>query len=113
MRSRCSLGKGSFNIQTHNTGVLVPGDITLLDMYVNSFSLIEPIEFIPRIGGLGLGATPRAPPPEKKDRIKKPGEEPKKVLGPYIDKDGRVKHVKKIGEEIPQQPLQGADNNNV
>ena len=78
---------------------------------VNSFSLIEPIEFIPRIGGLGLGATPRAPPPEKKNRIKKPGEDPKKVLGPYIDKDGRVKHVKKIGEEIPQQPLQGVDNN--
>ena len=75
----------------------------------NFLRLIEPIEFIPRIGGLGLGATPRAPPPEKKDRIKKPGEEPKKVLGPYVDKDGRVKHVKKIGEEIPQQPLQGVD----
>ena len=82
-------------------------DIIVALYVVNPFSLIEPIEFIPRVGGLGLGATPRAPPPEKKDRIKKPGEEPKKVLGPYVDKDGRVKHVKKIGEEIPQQPLQG------
>ena len=74
-------------------------------------SLIEPIEFIPRLGGLGLGATPKAPPPDKKPWIRKPGEVAKKVQGPYIDKDGRVKHVKKIGEEIPQQRLQGTTSN--
>ena len=85
----------------------MPASIHII--YNTSFcSLTEPIEFIPRVGGLGLGATPRAPPPEKKGRIKKPGEDTKKkIQGPYIDKDGRVKHVKKIGEEIPQQPLQG------
>lgn len=26
---------------------------------------------------------------------------------PYKDKDGRVKHVKKIGEEIPEQRPEG------
>ena len=26
---------------------------------------------------------------------------------PYMDKDGRVKHIKKIGEEIPQQTPKG------
>ena len=43
-----------------------------------ALSLTEPIEFIPRLGGLGLGATPRAP-RETKKRIKKPGEEEHKV----------------------------------
>ena len=59
------------------------------------------------MGGLGLGATPRAPPPDKRKRIKKPGEVERKVAGPYVDKEGRVRHVKKIGEDIPEQPLQG------
>ena len=27
--------------------------------------------------------------------------------GPYVDKDGRVRHVKKVGEEIPEQPREG------
>ena len=45
---------------------------------VIALSLTEPIEFIPRLGGLGLGATPRAP-RETKKRIKKPGEEERKV----------------------------------
>ena len=26
---------------------------------------------------------------------------------PYKDKDGRVKHIKKIGEEIPEQKPEG------
>ena len=42
--------------------------------------LKEPIEFIPHVGGLGLGALPRAAPPKKKNWIKKPGEEAPKVL---------------------------------
>lgn len=29
------------------------------------------------------------------------------VQGPYIGEDDRVKHVKKIGEAIPDQPLKG------
>ncbi len=69
---------------------------------------MEPIEFTGRIGRHGLGAIPRAPPPDKKRRIKKPGEEEKKRQGPYVGKDGRVKYYKKVGEEIPDQPLQGA-----
>lgn len=44
---------------------------------------MEPIEFIPRLGGLGLGATPRAPPPDLKRKIRKPGEVEKKVVHLY------------------------------
>ena len=29
------------------------------------------------------------------------------VQGPYIGADGRVKHMRLIGEEIPEQPIQG------
>ena len=39
---------------------------------------MEPIEFIPHPGGLGLGATPKPPEP-KKNKIKKPGEIERKV----------------------------------
>ncbi|KAL5516163.1 hypothetical protein EMCRGX_G001436, partial [Ephydatia muelleri] len=69
--------------------------------------LTEPIEFISRPRGLGLGATPKAAEEKKKKRIRKPGEEERKVSHPYVDKDGRVKHVKKLGEELPPPPLQG------
>ena len=44
----------------------------------NVLSLTEPIEFIPRLSGLGLGATQRAH-QETTKRIKKPGEEERKV----------------------------------
>ncbi len=44
------------------------------------FRLSEPIEFIPRVGGLGLGATPKAP-EKKPGRIRKPGETERKVGG--------------------------------
>ena len=30
------------------------------------------------------------------------------IRGPYVDKDGRVRHVKRVGEEIPEQPPQGS-----
>ena len=30
------------------------------------------------------------------------------VQGPYIGADNRVKHTRLIGEEIPQQPIEGA-----
>ena len=52
-------------------------------------SLTEPIEFISRPRGLGLGATPKAA-EEKKKRIRKPGEEERKAssgicsLGPGV-----------------------------
>ncbi len=69
---------------------------------------MEPIEFTGRIGRHGLGSTPRAPPPDSKRRIKKPGEEERKKQGPYVDKDGRVKYYKRIGQEIPDQPLRGS-----
>ncbi len=40
-------------------------------------SLIEPIEYIGNVPGLGLGAIPKPPAAPKK--IRKPGEQPKKV----------------------------------
>ena len=42
-------------------------------------SLTEPIEFISRPRGLGLGATPKAAEEKKKKRIRKPGEEERKA----------------------------------
>ncbi|XP_019849722.1 PREDICTED: G patch domain and KOW motifs-containing protein-like [Amphimedon queenslandica] len=74
---------------------------------LNKKGLIEPIEYIPHPGGLGLGATPKPPDPKKKNRIKKPGEIEIKRPKPYKDKDGRVRHVKKIGEEIPEEKPEG------
>ncbi len=86
---------------------------------------------------MGLGAIPKPKEPPKKRRIKKQGEEERKVSvidcnngltvalvlftwcllllwqqvqGPYIGKDGRVKHIKNIGEAIPEQPLIGKGN---
>lgn len=41
--------------------------------------MIEPVEFLGRPHMLGLGATPKPKEPPKKRRIKKPGEEEKKV----------------------------------
>ena len=29
------------------------------------------------------------------------------MQGPYIGADGRVKHTRLIGEEIPEQPIEG------
>lgn len=69
--------------------------------------LAEPIEFIPRLGGLGLGAAPRPQEKPERRRIRKPGEEERKPRGPYVDKDGRVRHVKRVGEEIPEQSPEG------
>ena len=92
----------------HSAVQYVPVAISLRNLALcYTLRLIEPIEFIPRVGGLGLGATPRVPPPDPRRRIKKPGEEEKKTQGPFVGKDGRVKYYKKVGEEIPDQPLQG------
>ena len=53
---------------------------TLYHIYLfTTYRLVEPIEFIARPHGLGLGAMPKPKEPPKKNRIKKPGEEPKKV----------------------------------
>ena len=32
------------------------------------------------------------------------------LQGPYRDKDGRVRYYKKIGEDIPEQELEGENN---
>ena len=53
-------------------------DIVWVCYLTSSFRLVEPIEFIPHPGGLGLGATPKPPEP-KKNRVKKPGEIERKV----------------------------------
>ena len=51
------------------------------EIYVTNFicSIVEPIEAIPNLGGLGLGATAKPPEPKKK-KIKKMGEIELKVL---------------------------------
>jgi hypothetical protein len=67
--------------------------------------MLAPVEFIPRLGKLGLGAAPK---PKEKPTKRRPGETKKKVVqGPYIGADGRVKHMRLIGEDIPEQPIQG------
>ncbi|EDO48178.1 predicted protein [Nematostella vectensis] len=66
--------------------------------------LAEPIEYIPRSKGLGLGAEVRAEMPSKRRR--KPGDKDQKHSGPIVGKDGRVRHVKGVGEEVkPSEPL--------
>ena len=42
--------------------------------------MMEPVEFIPRMGKLGLGAAPKPQMMPGKKRIKNPGEVEKKVL---------------------------------
>lgn len=67
--------------------------------------LAEPIEYIPRSKGLGLGAERRPPPggvgPGKR---RKPGDETSnKNTGPIKERDGRVRHFKGLGEEVQQE----------
>jgi G patch domain/KOW motif-containing protein len=69
--------------------------------------MVAPVEFIPRMGKLGLGAAPKPQAMPDKKRPRKPGETDKKVQGPYIGADGRVKHTRLIGEELPEQPIEG------
>jgi len=57
-------------------------------------SLVEPIEYIGNVPGLGLGAFPRteAPPPKSDGfrNIRKPGEQPKKVGESIKTRESRV-----------------------
>ncbi|KAK3737752.1 hypothetical protein QZH41_017215, partial [Actinostola sp. cb2023] len=63
----------------------------------------EPIEFIQRSKGLGLGAERKNQPNKKK---RKPGDVEEKKIGPIKEKDGRVRHVKGVGEiVIVEEPL--------
>jgi G patch domain/KOW motif-containing protein len=73
---------------------------------LNKKGLTDLVEFIPHPGGLGMGATPR-PMKSNKNKIKKPGEINVKRPKPYKDKDGKIKHVKKIDEVIPEQIPEG------
>ncbi|XP_020627519.1 G patch domain and KOW motifs-containing protein-like isoform X2 [Orbicella faveolata] len=68
------------------------------------WSLAEPIEYIPRSKGLGLGAESRPPSDEmNRGRKRKPGDPSSKtVSGPIKEKDGRVRHFKGVGETVPQ-----------
>lgn len=67
--------------------------------------LIQPIEFIPRPAGLGLGAQRDAdimPSHRKKQRQPKPGEKPLPELpqGPMVDSTGRVRHMRGLDEKL-------------
>jgi G patch domain/KOW motif-containing protein len=75
--------------------------------------LVEPIEFVPRASGLGLGATLNVDlmRSDKKRRLQKdkrfikPGEtrSTETVVGSKVDADGRVRHVKGLSEELHEQ----------
>jgi len=65
--------------------------------------LAEPIEYIPRHKGLGLGADKR--PDQGKVRKRKMGEDKnKKNHGPIVEKDGKVRHVRRLGEQVQEKP---------
>eukprot|EP00112_Aurelia_sp_Birch-Aquarium-sp1_P012452 Seg2619.2 transcript_id=Seg2619.2/GoldUCD/mRNA.D3Y31 product="G-patch domain and KOW motifs-containing protein" protein_id=Seg2619.2/GoldUCD/D3Y31 len=66
--------------------------------------LTEPIEFIPRHKGLGLGAEKRQE--EVSKRRRKPGDtkDTKRDDGPIVEKDGKVRHYKGVGETVYKHP---------
>jgi len=68
---------------------------------LNNRGLVEPIEFVARQGRLGLGATPESIEVKKKKYIK-PGEsrDPKPIMVAPTGPDGKVKHVKRISEQL-------------
>ena len=67
----------------------------------NAKGLVEPVEFVPRQGRLGLGATPKMAAKEEKKYIK-PGDsrEAKPDLVAPVGPDGKVRHVKGISEKL-------------
>ena len=67
-----------YNVLLEDNEDIISDDIVWVFYLTSSFRLVEPIEFIPHPGGLGLGATPKPPEP-KKNKIKKPGEIERKV----------------------------------
>ena len=74
----------------------------------NAKGLVEPVEFVPRQGRLGLGATPKMVAKEEKKYIK-PGDsrEAKPDLVAPVGPDGKVRHVKGISEKLVERDLPG------
>lgn len=72
---------------------------------LNNTGLCEPIEYIPRHKGLGLGAEKRNI-SDNKQRKRKLGEDKlkQKNNSPIVDKDGRVRHIRHLGEETTEAP---------
>ncbi|CAH3149036.1 unnamed protein product [Pocillopora meandrina] len=64
----------------------------------------EPIEYIPRSKGLGLGAERRVMDDMILGKKRKPGDSiTEKSSGAIKEKDGRVRHFKGVGEALPQE----------
>ncbi|CAI5984857.1 unnamed protein product [Closterium sp. NIES-64] len=73
----------------------------------NAKGLAEPVEFVPRQGRLGLGATPKLL--ENNKKLIKPGETrgPKPDLVASVGPDGKVRHVKPISEKLVERVRPG------
>ncbi|GJP31813.1 hypothetical protein CLOM_g19214 [Closterium sp. NIES-68] len=73
----------------------------------NAKGLAEPVEFVPRQGRLGLGATPKLL--ENNKKLIKPGETrgPKPDLVAPTGPDGKVRHVKPISEKLVERVRPG------
>ncbi|CAI5469527.1 unnamed protein product [Closterium sp. Yama58-4] len=73
----------------------------------NAKGLAEPVEFVPRQGRLGLGATPKLL--ENSKKLIKPGETrgPKPDLVASVGPDGKVRHVKPISEKLVERVRPG------
>ncbi|XP_002156442.2 G-patch domain and KOW motifs-containing protein isoform X1 [Hydra vulgaris] len=73
---------------------------------LNNTGLVEPIEYIPRHKGLGLGAE-KMNETNKSIRKRKLGEDDikKKDYTPIIEKDGRVRHIKGLSEEVKDNSI--------
>lgn len=71
----------------------------------NGKAPVEPVEFIPRVGRLGLGATPKPVLEPEKKKIRKPGDEKIKKLDLVAapSSDGRIHHIKKSGEKLVER----------
>ncbi|XP_073229046.1 G-patch domain and KOW motifs-containing protein-like isoform X1 [Porites lutea] len=67
--------------------------------------LAEPIEYIPRSKGLGLGAERRPPADENRlGKKRKPGDTASSNMsGPIKEESGRVRHYKDVGEQVQQE----------
>ncbi|XP_065912450.1 G-patch domain and KOW motifs-containing protein-like isoform X2 [Dysidea avara] len=61
---------------------------------------VEPIEYVQRPAGQGLGAIKKI---EDASRRRKPGEEQRKGMQPIREKNGKVRWVKTLDEEVPEQ----------
>lgn len=64
---------------------------------------VAPIEYIPRHKGLGLGAEKVQEKNKSKKRKIGERENDDKKFRPIVDSDGRVRHTKRVGEEVPEQ----------